>query len=153
MTKAGKAIRAGTRSPNWINTKADNSSVHRFGVAARPDHSRAPGKTKKALALLQGHLPLLKTISILGKYRPPLRSDIVDRVNVAEMTITICNEAFMRAFVFKCPNACRNVQHWLDEDEDVSDNEYEVIKCAACAKLHFINRRTGDLMGAKIKSR
>jgi len=42
----------------------------------------------------------------------------------------------MTAFVFKCPNTCRHVQHWLDDDEDVPDNEYEVIKCTACAKLH-----------------
>ena len=79
--------------------------------------------------------------------------DIVDRVNVAEMTIASCNEALMVAFVFKCPNTCRNVQHWLDDDEDVPDSEYEVVKCAACAKLHFVNRRTGDLLGAEIESR
>jgi hypothetical protein len=65
------------------------------------------------------------------------------------MTITSCNEALMAAFFFKCPNTCRNVPHWLDNDKDVPDNEYEVIKCAACAKLHFINRRTGALLGAE----
>ena len=72
---------------------------------------------------------------------------------MAEVTITNCNEALMAAFVFKCPNACWNVQHGLDDDEDVPDNEHEVIKCAACARLHFINRRTGDLLGAELASR
>jgi hypothetical protein len=110
-------------------------------------------KSQKGLGSAGGLPPLPKTISILGKSRSSLRSDIVDRVNVAEITITSCNEALMAAFVFKCPNTCRNVQHWLDDDEDVPDNEYEVIKCAACARLHFINRRTGDLLGAKIDSR
>lgn len=69
------------------------------------------------------------------------------------MTITNCNKALMAAFVFKCPNTWRDVQHWLDDDENVPDNEYEVIKCAACARLHSINRRTGDLLGAELASR
>ncbi len=55
----------------------------------------------------------------------------------------------MAAFLFKCPNTYRKIQHWLDEDH-VPDNEYEIIKCAACSRLHLINRKTGDLLGADI---
>jgi hypothetical protein len=40
-----------------------------------------------------------------------------------------------------------NVQHWLDDDEDVPDNEYEAVTCLACARLHLINRKTGKLLG------
>ena len=39
------------------------------------------------------------------------------------------------------------VQHWLDEDDDVPENEYEVITCLACTRLHFLNRKTGKLLG------
>jgi len=39
------------------------------------------------------------------------------------------------------------VQHWLDEDDDVSENDYEGITCPACTRLHFLNRRTGKLLG------
>lgn len=55
----------------------------------------------------------------------------------------------MAASFFNCPNTNLNLQHWLDDDENVPDNEYEVIKCAACARLHFINRKSGDLLGAE----
>jgi hypothetical protein len=39
------------------------------------------------------------------------------------------------------------VQHWLDEDDNAPENEYAGINCPACAKLHFLNRRTGKLLG------
>jgi hypothetical protein len=40
-----------------------------------------------------------------------------------------------------------NVQHWLDDDQDVPENEYEVITCQACTRLHLVNRKTGKLLG------
>jgi hypothetical protein len=40
-----------------------------------------------------------------------------------------------------------NVQHWSDEDADVRENEYEGIICPACTRLHFLNRKTGKLLG------
>jgi hypothetical protein len=39
------------------------------------------------------------------------------------------------------------VQHWLDGGEDTPDHEYETVVCKACTRLHFINRRTGRLLG------
>jgi hypothetical protein len=39
------------------------------------------------------------------------------------------------------------VQHWLDDDDDASENEYEGITCPACTGLHFINRKTRKLFG------
>jgi hypothetical protein len=53
----------------------------------------------------------------------------------------------MAAFVFKCPATSINVQHWLDDDEDVPEDEYEGVVCPACLKLHFLNRKTGKLLG------
>jgi hypothetical protein len=49
--------------------------------------------------------------------------------------------------VFTCSTTNLRVQHRLDDDEDVSENEYEGMICLACAKLHFINRKTGKLLG------
>jgi hypothetical protein len=49
----------------------------------------------------------------------------------------------MAAFVFKCPQTSMMVQHWLDRDDDVRENEYEGFTCPACSKLHFLNRKTG----------
>jgi hypothetical protein len=42
------------------------------------------------------------------------------------------------------------VQHWLEDDNDVPDNAYEVVPCPACARLHLINRKTGKLLGEKM---
>jgi hypothetical protein len=53
----------------------------------------------------------------------------------------------MAASVFTCPATGMNIQHWLDEDEDTSEHEYEARTCPACARLHFINRKTGRLLG------
>jgi len=53
----------------------------------------------------------------------------------------------MARFVFRCPVTSMNVQHWLDDDDDAPENEYEAITCKACARLHFLNLRTGKLLG------
>jgi hypothetical protein len=39
------------------------------------------------------------------------------------------------------------VQHWLDDDEDAPENEYDAITCPACTRVHFLNRKTGKLLG------
>ena len=39
------------------------------------------------------------------------------------------------------------VQHWLDDDQNAPENEYEVITCAACMRVHLLNRKTGKLLG------
>ena len=49
--------------------------------------------------------------------------------------------------VFRCPATGFNVQHQLDDDPDVSENEYEAIACLACTKMHLLNRKTGKLLG------
>jgi hypothetical protein len=53
----------------------------------------------------------------------------------------------MANFVFRCPVTDLNVQHQLDDDPDVSENEYEAITCPACARLHLLNRKTGKVLG------
>jgi hypothetical protein len=53
----------------------------------------------------------------------------------------------MAPFIFTCPNTDLNVQHWLDDDNAVQENEYVGITCSACTGLHFINRKTRKLFG------
>jgi hypothetical protein len=56
----------------------------------------------------------------------------------------------MGNLVFKCPRTGLNVQHWLAEEAvDDSSTSYETVVCAACGRLHFINRSTGRLLGAE----
>jgi hypothetical protein len=50
-------------------------------------------------------------------------------------------------FIFRCPATGLNVQHAVDDDQDVPNNEFEAITCPACARLHFVNRKTGRLLG------
>jgi hypothetical protein len=52
----------------------------------------------------------------------------------------------MAHFVFTCPETAMKVQQWLNDD-DALENEYEGIACPACTRMHFINRKTGKLLG------
>ena len=54
--------------------------------------------------------------------------------------------ASMAALLFTCPNTRMEVQHWLDDDEDASEDDYEGIACQACAGVHFVNRK-GKVLG------
>jgi len=49
----------------------------------------------------------------------------------------------MAGVIFICPTTDLSVRHWLDDDENIGENEYEVVACPACAKVHLINRKTG----------
>jgi len=56
----------------------------------------------------------------------------------------------MAHVVFTCPQTDRNVHHWLDpvdEKEPPADDKYDAVSCPACARLHFVNRKTGKLLG------
>ena len=53
----------------------------------------------------------------------------------------------MAASIFTCPNTDLKVQHWLDDDDVVRENEYRGFICPACTKLHFINQTTRKLFG------
>ena len=53
----------------------------------------------------------------------------------------------MATLIFTCPDTSMKVQHWLSDDGDEVENQYEAVTCPACAKLHFINRKTQKLFG------
>lgn len=57
----------------------------------------------------------------------------------------------MAPFLFVCPITQKPVQHFLDDDPNVSENEYEAVGCPACTRIHLINRKTGKLLGQKDK--
>ena len=58
---------------------------------------------------------------------------------------------YMAHFVIRCPATSFKVQHWLDDDgnDDLPGDQYESMVCPACTKIHFINRKTGKLLGEK----
>jgi hypothetical protein len=53
----------------------------------------------------------------------------------------------MAHFIFTCPATSMNVQHSSEDDQDAPDNEYEGVACPVCARVHFVNRKTGKLLG------
>jgi hypothetical protein len=56
----------------------------------------------------------------------------------------------MAHVVFTCPETDRNVHHWLDasdEREPPPEDKYDAVSCPACLRLHFVNRKTGKLLG------
>jgi hypothetical protein len=40
-----------------------------------------------------------------------------------------------------------SVHHWLDESDGMPEDRFEPIDCPACTRLHFVNRKTGKLLG------
>jgi hypothetical protein len=62
---------------------------------------------------------------------------------------TLSRTQSMRPFVFRCPTAGVDVQHWTDREEATSADKYETILCPACAELHFMNFETGRVLGQK----
>ena len=60
----------------------------------------------------------------------------------------------MNKLLFKCPATDMSVQHWLDDDDPSKPGDcYQSIVYQACARLHFINRKTGRLLGQKEEGR
>jgi hypothetical protein len=45
------------------------------------------------------------------------------------------------------PTTSIKVQHWLNEDRDAPPDAYEMVICPACKRVHFINQKTGKLLG------
>jgi hypothetical protein len=56
----------------------------------------------------------------------------------------------MHGFVYRCPRTGTNVQGWADEGEAEPMNckeSYVGTHWLACNGLHFIDRRTGKVLG------
>jgi hypothetical protein len=65
------------------------------------------------------------------------------------LTETVRQKGMMGNVLFRCPRTGLNVQHWLADEVGPDDPQcgYETVLCKACTRLHFINRRTGKLLG------
>ena len=54
----------------------------------------------------------------------------------------------MGKLLFTCPVTNIRIQHWLDDDDPSAPGDcYQSIVCHACARLHFIHRKTGRVLG------
>ncbi len=54
--------------------------------------------------------------------------------------------------MFTCPTTGRRVDHVFDNRDDMPMvDQYEIVACPSCAKLHFINRQTGKLLDHKTR--
>jgi hypothetical protein len=64
-------------------------------------------------------------------------------------TRTARQQGTMGNVLFRCPRTALNVQHWLADGVGPDDVQCscETVVCKACTRLHFINRRTGRLLG------
>jgi hypothetical protein len=51
--------------------------------------------------------------------------------------------------LIRCPNTGMKVQHWLAETPAEPNGSYLHVACPACARLHFVNSKTGKLLGDK----
>jgi hypothetical protein len=52
-----------------------------------------------------------------------------------------------RLIIFRCPTSGLDVQTSLPRDEEASEGRYEGLTCLSCTQLHFVNRKTGKLLG------
>lgn len=54
----------------------------------------------------------------------------------------------MPAILYYCPNTGMNVQGWIANDPtDGDDDAYVAITCDACIRTHFVNPKTGNVLG------
>ena len=54
----------------------------------------------------------------------------------------------MAPVLFRCPNQ-GIVTAWLADDAGNGDDTYESVTCTACRQLHFINPKSGKLLGSE----
>lgn len=54
----------------------------------------------------------------------------------------------MRPFLFRCPATGLQVQGWAADDVSDQDGAFVTVACTACLQSHFVNVRTGEVLGA-----
>jgi len=63
-------------------------------------------------------------------------------------TLIESNVCQMPPFLFICPTTRAKVQDWSDDD-DLREDQYDEVSCKACGALHFVNPKTGKVMGER----
>jgi hypothetical protein len=60
----------------------------------------------------------------------------------------------MPAILFQCPNTGLNVQGWIVDDPTAHPEQnleqYELVTCPACTRIHLVNPKTGEVLGAPV---
>jgi hypothetical protein len=60
----------------------------------------------------------------------------------------------MTTFHYRCPNTGQQMQGWTDDPPVADDPEaYQLVKCIACSRVHWVNPRTGRVLEATGKYR
>ena len=60
----------------------------------------------------------------------------------------------MALMMFKCPNWNLPVPARFDDESPESQDEtFEPIKCVACGQFHYLNRKTGRVLGSDDKEK
>ena len=55
-----------------------------------------------------------------------------------------------RPILFDCPQTGEKVQGLVAEKSNgIHDNQYEAVTCLACSGVHFVDSRSGEVLGAK----
>jgi hypothetical protein len=55
----------------------------------------------------------------------------------------------MTVFIYRCPNTGQQMQGWTDDPPVADDPEaYQLVKCIACSRVHWVNPRTGRVLEA-----
>jgi hypothetical protein len=58
----------------------------------------------------------------------------------------------METFVFRCPRTSLNVQGFVADDVSSEDEMFISIGCLACGQAHFVNPKTGKILGDDLSS-
>jgi hypothetical protein len=58
----------------------------------------------------------------------------------------------MAPFIFRCPNTGYNVQGLAPDNGAKNGLEnYESVTCLACQQIHYVNPKTGKMLGTRDK--
>ena len=66
-------------------------------------------------------------------------------------TRKICVTGPMALFLYRCPKTGLNVQGFTAVDPSDGKVVYEMVTCNACPRTHFVNPKTGKVMGSDDK--
>ena len=70
-------------------------------------------------------------------------------MRATEKLLRILLSCAMAPFLYRCPNTSRTVQGWSAEEINDDENAYESVACLACTQMHFVNLKTGKVLGVE----
>lgn len=72
-------------------------------------------------------------------------------IEIKAAALPAVNLLSMANILYQCPRTGLRVQTWLAEEPvpDASPRTFELLRCPACAQMHFVNPTTGKLLNGK----